>query len=180
VRLVVIGPWKNPRSKGYWFRRRVPAKYRRPGMPAEIKFSLGTTDLEEAKILCQEENLKLERRAASNLRAMAFAPVPGRNAATISGSSRPAAMPGSSSPGERRANWQIALRSTGRRARECGRRRRPRSAAWQVAIPGRRRCPSRSVRSTGRGQPLRSPWSGRAYGRRRRGCGSTTALRRRI
>jgi hypothetical protein len=31
-------------------------------MPAEIKFSLGTTDLEEAKILCQEENLKLERQ----------------------------------------------------------------------------------------------------------------------
>ncbi|MCP2129170.1 UNVERIFIED_ORG: hypothetical protein J2R69_004644 [Bradyrhizobium japonicum] len=61
MRLVVIGPWKNPRSKVYWFRRRVPAKYRRFGMPAEIKFSLGTTDLEEAKILCQEENLKLER-----------------------------------------------------------------------------------------------------------------------
>lgn len=67
MRLVVIGPWKNPRSKVYWFRRRVPAKYRRFGMPAEIKFSLGTTDLEEAKILCQEENLKLEREWRANL-----------------------------------------------------------------------------------------------------------------
>ena len=62
MRLVVIGPWKNPRSKVYWFRRRVPAKYRKFGMPAEIKFRLGTTDLEEAKILCQEENLKRERQ----------------------------------------------------------------------------------------------------------------------
>jgi len=67
VRLVVIGPWKNPRSKVYWFRRRVPAKYRTFGMPAEIKFSLGTTDLEEAKILCQEENLKLERQWRASL-----------------------------------------------------------------------------------------------------------------
>lgn len=67
MRLVVIGPWKNPRSKVYWFRRRVPAKYRKFGMPAEIKFSLGTTDLEEAKILCQEENLKLERQWRANM-----------------------------------------------------------------------------------------------------------------
>lgn len=36
-------------------------------MPAEIKFSLGTTDLEETKILCQEENLKLERQWRANL-----------------------------------------------------------------------------------------------------------------
>lgn len=67
MRLVVIGPWKNPRSMVYWFRRRVPAKYRTFGMAAEIKFSLGTTDLEEAKILCQEENLKLERQWRANL-----------------------------------------------------------------------------------------------------------------
>ncbi|MET4278546.1 MULTISPECIES: DUF6538 domain-containing protein [unclassified Bradyrhizobium] len=67
MRLVVIGPWKNPRSNVYWFRRRVPAKYRMFGMPAEIKFSLGTSDLEEAKILCQEENLKLERQWRAGL-----------------------------------------------------------------------------------------------------------------
>ncbi|WLB23971.1 DUF6538 domain-containing protein [Bradyrhizobium japonicum] len=67
MRLVVIGPWKNPRSNVYWFRRRIPAKYRSFGMPAEIKFSLGTTDLEEAKILCQEENLKLERQWRASL-----------------------------------------------------------------------------------------------------------------
>lgn len=67
MRLVVIGPWKNPRSKVYWFRRRVPAKYRMFGMPAEIKFSLGTTDLEQAKILCQEKNLELERQWRANL-----------------------------------------------------------------------------------------------------------------
>lgn len=37
------------------------AKYRTFGVPAEIKFSLGTTDLEEAKVKCQEKNLRLER-----------------------------------------------------------------------------------------------------------------------
>jgi hypothetical protein len=36
-------------------------------MPAKIKFSLGTKDIEEAKILCQEENLKLERQWRARL-----------------------------------------------------------------------------------------------------------------
>ncbi|MET4035723.1 hypothetical protein ABIB94_007424 [Bradyrhizobium sp. JR7.2] len=50
----MIEPWVNPRSKFYWFRRRVPAKYRQFGMPSEIKFSLETTDRDEAVLRCQE------------------------------------------------------------------------------------------------------------------------------
>ena len=50
----MIKPWKNPRSEVWWFRRRVPKEYLRFGMPAEIKFSLGTKDLREAEILCQK------------------------------------------------------------------------------------------------------------------------------
>lgn len=65
--LRMIQPWENPRSKFYWFRRRVPAKYRTYGMPAEIKFSLETTDWDEALLRCQEENLKLERQWRSML-----------------------------------------------------------------------------------------------------------------
>nr|WP_162479018.1 DUF6538 domain-containing protein [Bradyrhizobium sp.]CUT16546.1 Integrase CDS [Bradyrhizobium sp.] len=63
----MIEPWVNPRSKFYWFRRRVPAKYRQFGMPSEIKFSLETTDRDEAVLRCQEENLKLERQWRANI-----------------------------------------------------------------------------------------------------------------
>jgi hypothetical protein len=67
VVLRMIQPWENPRSKFYWFRRRVPMKYRRFGLPSEIKFSLATVDWDEAVIRCQEENLKLEREWRANL-----------------------------------------------------------------------------------------------------------------
>jgi integrase len=62
VRLRMIEPYVNPRSRFLWFRRRIPTQYRKYGLPAEIKFSLGTTDRDEAVLRCQEENLKLERR----------------------------------------------------------------------------------------------------------------------
>ncbi|WP_430643781.1 DUF6538 domain-containing protein [Bradyrhizobium stylosanthis] len=65
----MIQPWENPRSKFYWFRRRVPKQFRHFGMPAEIKFSLETTDWEEAVLRCQDENLRLEREWRSNLSA---------------------------------------------------------------------------------------------------------------
>jgi integrase len=65
--LRMIEPWENPRSEFYWFRRRVPAVYRKFGMPAEIKFSLKTKDWDEAVLRCQEENLKLERQWRYNL-----------------------------------------------------------------------------------------------------------------
>lgn len=55
----MIQPWENPRSKFYWFPRRVPSAYRKFGLPAEIKFSLETTDWDEAGLRCQEENLIL-------------------------------------------------------------------------------------------------------------------------
>jgi len=58
----MLKPWINPRSKFYWFRRRIPKACRRFGMPAEIKFSLETTDYQEALFRCNEHNLKLERQ----------------------------------------------------------------------------------------------------------------------
>jgi hypothetical protein len=62
VRLRMIEPWVNPRSRFLWFRRRVPKEHRKFGMPAEIKFSLETTDRDEAVLRCQEENLRLQRQ----------------------------------------------------------------------------------------------------------------------
>src|ERR1700753_256980 len=57
----MLTPWVNPRSEFYWFRRRIPAAYRKYGTASEIKFSLQTKDWDEAVLRCQEENLKLER-----------------------------------------------------------------------------------------------------------------------
>ena len=65
--LRLIQPWENPRSKYYWFRRRVPKEYRKFGMPTEIKFSLETEDHDEALLRCQEHNLRLEREWRANL-----------------------------------------------------------------------------------------------------------------
>ena len=65
--LNMLQPIKKDHTKNYWFRRRVPAKYRKFGMPSEIKFSLGTADWDEAVLRCQEENLKLERTWRANL-----------------------------------------------------------------------------------------------------------------
>ena len=65
--LRMLKPWTHPRSEFYWFRRRVPAAYRKFGMPAEIKFSLETKDWDEAVLRCQEENLKLERQWRAGL-----------------------------------------------------------------------------------------------------------------
>jgi hypothetical protein len=67
VSLNMLQPVKKDHTKNYWFRRRVPAKYRKFGMPSEIKFSLGTADWDEAVLRCQEENLKLERSWRDNL-----------------------------------------------------------------------------------------------------------------
>ena len=57
----MIEPWKNPRSKFLWFRRRVPERFVALMGRREIKFSLGITDLDKAQLLCAEENVKLER-----------------------------------------------------------------------------------------------------------------------
>lgn len=63
----MIEPWVNPRSEFYWFRRRVPARYRGFGVPAEVKFSLKTKDWDEALLLCNEHNLRLEREWRSTI-----------------------------------------------------------------------------------------------------------------
>jgi hypothetical protein len=57
----MIERWKHPRSEFLWFRRRVPARFVALMGRREIKFSLGTKNLTEARLRCVEENLKLER-----------------------------------------------------------------------------------------------------------------------
>jgi hypothetical protein len=57
----MLSPWKHPRSGKFWLRRRVPAHLVAYLGRREIKFSLGTSDPQLAKIRCQEENAKLER-----------------------------------------------------------------------------------------------------------------------
>jgi site-specific recombinase XerD len=55
-------PWKHPKSENLWFRKRVPARFRAfMGGLTEIKESLGTSDLADAKLLCQERNVHYER-----------------------------------------------------------------------------------------------------------------------
>ena len=57
----MIEPWKNPRSKFLWFRKRVPERFVALMGRREIKFSLGIKDPDEAQLRCVEENLKIER-----------------------------------------------------------------------------------------------------------------------
>jgi integrase len=55
-------PWEHPRSKVWWFRRRIPARLARFGIVArEIKESLRTKDWDEALIRSAERNLHYER-----------------------------------------------------------------------------------------------------------------------
>jgi uncharacterized protein DUF6538 len=62
IRKIMSEPWVNPRSRFFWFRRRVPEEFSRLGLPREIKFSLETTDREEAQLRCAQINLDLERQ----------------------------------------------------------------------------------------------------------------------
>ena len=59
--LRMIEPWENPRSDMYWFRRRIPTNLVGFMGRKELKFSLKTKDWDEAVLLCNKENLKLER-----------------------------------------------------------------------------------------------------------------------
>jgi integrase len=60
--LRMITPWKHPRSDNLWFRKRVPDRFRAfMGGLREIKESLGTSSMTDAKLLCQERNVHYER-----------------------------------------------------------------------------------------------------------------------
>lgn len=48
----LISPWKRPNSTQFWFRMVVPPRYRQAVGKSEIKQSLGTSDLGEARRLC--------------------------------------------------------------------------------------------------------------------------------
>jgi hypothetical protein len=52
----MMKPWKYPRSDVLWFRKRVPEKFVALMGRREIKFSLGTKDMDEARMRCVEEN----------------------------------------------------------------------------------------------------------------------------
>jgi hypothetical protein len=45
-------PWKRPNSANYWFRLAIPPRYRAAVGQSEIKLSLETTDIREARRLC--------------------------------------------------------------------------------------------------------------------------------
>ena len=68
----LISPWKRKNSSQYWFRMVVPGRYRAAVDKTEIKQSLGTDDLGEARRQCAErqsawlkrfEAIELEMRA---------------------------------------------------------------------------------------------------------------------
>ena len=48
----MISPWKRPNSCNYWFRLAIPPRYRARVGQSEIKSSLGTADIRQARQLC--------------------------------------------------------------------------------------------------------------------------------
>jgi hypothetical protein len=48
----MISPWKRPNSANYWFRLAIPMRYRTRVGQSEIKLSLQTADIREARRLC--------------------------------------------------------------------------------------------------------------------------------
>lgn len=79
-------PWKNPRSEKLWFRRRVPANLIAfMGGKREIKFSLGTSDPELAKVLFQEKNAELERAWHEHLHGRQYVEASQRQISAIAG-----------------------------------------------------------------------------------------------
>jgi len=81
----MLTPWKNPRSENLWFRRRVPANLVAFMGRREIKFSLGTSDSELAKLRCQEENVKLERMWHEHLNGRTYTVLSQRQISALAG-----------------------------------------------------------------------------------------------
>ena len=68
----LISPWKRPNSTQFWFRMVVPPRYRKAVGKSEIKQSLGTDQIGEARRLCairQNEWLKKFELSARELKA---------------------------------------------------------------------------------------------------------------
>lgn len=78
-------PWKNPRGENLWFRRRVPTKLVAFMGKREIKFSLGTTDPDLAKIRFEEENAELERVWQDHLNGRQYAKLSQRQISALAG-----------------------------------------------------------------------------------------------
>jgi integrase len=81
----MLTPWKNPRSENLWFRRRVPANLVAFTGRREIKFSLGTSDSELARLRCQEENVKLERMWHEHLNGRTYTVLSQRQISALAG-----------------------------------------------------------------------------------------------
>jgi integrase len=111
----MLSPWINPRSTSYWFRRRIPARYRKFGMPAEIKFSLETTIWEEAVALCAEHNLRLEREWKAGLVGEKPTPMSFRQIAGLAGEFYRETMATRSEEPGKPADIQAELSATKRR-----------------------------------------------------------------
>ncbi|MEY9606254.1 hypothetical protein ABIF74_010946 [Bradyrhizobium japonicum] len=80
----------------FWLRRRIPAKLVEFMGRKELKFSLKTKDWDEAVLLCNEENMKLERMWHEHLHGRPYAELTRSRATEIR---RPSL--------DRAAAWQI-------------------------------------------------------------------------
>ncbi|MFW2828513.1 DUF6538 domain-containing protein [Sphingomonas sp. ID0503] len=58
----LISPWKHPKSSQYWFRMVIPPRYRDGVGKSEIKQSLGTEDIGEARRLCAARQSEWRKR----------------------------------------------------------------------------------------------------------------------
>ncbi|MEH2612940.1 DUF6538 domain-containing protein [Bradyrhizobium sp. AZCC 1693] len=116
-RFRMIEPWVNPRSEFYWFRRRVPAAYRRFGMPTKIKFSLKTKDLDEAILRCAEANLRLEREWRANLVGTPPDQLSHRQIVALAGEFYAEMIATHGDEPGRAIDWQQSLQETERRKR---------------------------------------------------------------
>jgi hypothetical protein len=130
----MIEPWKHPRSDVLWFRKRVPEKFVALMGRREIKFSLGTKDMDEARLRSVEQNLKLER----TWQDYAEGRPRGHNLAAHSvcslGSSPAAALSSRAAPTPRRAHSSTSHRVAVRVSATADRHRR--SARSYAKGPG--------------------------------------------
>ncbi|MDB5627522.1 MAG: hypothetical protein JWR73_3324 [Tardiphaga sp.] len=109
--------WINPRSTYFWFRRRVPKKYRKFGMPAEIKFSLDTKDRDEAVMRCWEKNLELEREWQAGLIGLPPTPLSQMQIIALAGEFYAETVAAHRNEPGRPIDWQQASERLARRRR---------------------------------------------------------------
>lgn len=83
--LRMLSPLRLPNTKNLWFRRRVPDDMIEFMGTKEIRFSLDTTDEDEARLLVQEHNLQCERLWRSHRERRPLDTLTQREAAALAG-----------------------------------------------------------------------------------------------